>query len=32
MMFCEAEAHDADGTLLAKALGTMKAMLPREAK
>ena len=32
MMFCEAEAHDTDGTLLAKALGTMKAMLPKEDK
>ena len=32
MMFCEAEAHDSDGTLLAKALGTMKAMPPKQDK
>ncbi len=32
MMFCEAEAHDSEGTLLAKALGTMKAMLPKDGR
>lgn len=30
IIFGEAEAHDADGTLLAKALGTMKPLLPRQ--
>ena len=32
LLFCEAEARDVDGELLAKGMGTMQALEPREAK